>query len=361
MSSSSITGILPNEHETHKHVFFCKTYHQALQAMLYAMDKQERTAVVMLYTRDMLDGRFRYENTDLITLVPVNAHRALLPAHKVISLPLLTKEELMVARWLQDYDVTLHAFPPAKEIMLYTRDDIIVHDGGDIARMRINGHIPETDNPFVYRVLVRELPSDYNPETDKKLVQWDYMQVLENLSQDNLAQIKKWFCVDKNIATGDNDVLLIHYEPDPAIFPYRETVHYLVDTLVEDLCADGYNVWFKPHHKRKWTTIIDHPNVHLLPAYLPAELLLTATNGKFEYIAGVRSNAVGVLCERMQCKAIEGFSVDAKKVFTYGVSPALKLHGVRAYTKGLLRIARALIKNKEVLRKWEYWNRVYFL
>lgn len=358
--SASISNQLPDtlEFETPKHAFFVKSWGQLLQAMIYAISKKERTAIVLLITPEFLAGSScRFKDSEYIRFVPVDPKRALIPIQAFITQQFLTREEISVAIWLQDYDVQLHTFSPANDIALYKRDDIIVHDAGDYSRMRIDKQLPDSDNQAVYRIYLKELPLDYNPATDKKVRTWDYMQALRNLSAEEADIILDTFNV-RTIATGDKDVLFLHSEPEAEKFTQAQIdhIHYLVSVLCEHLIAEGYTVWFKGHPKRFWLPK-GVEGLRYIPHFLPAELLTLNVDGNFEYIASVRSSAVDTLCTETGCKAVNGISVNAKKAYKLGNLRHIRTQGYHAYKKGLLRVARALLTNQDILRLWETWCR----
>lgn len=358
--SASISNQLPDtlEFETPKHAFFVRSWSQLLQAMVYAISKKERTAIVLLITPEFLAGSScRFRDSEYIRFVPVEPKRALIPIQAFLTQKSLTREEISVAIWLQDYDVQLHTFSPADDIALYKRDDIIVHDSGDYSRMRINKYLPDSENKAVYRIYLKELPKDYDPVYDKKIRVWDFVKALKELSAEEADTILETFNV-RSIATGPKDVLFLHSEPEATKFTKEQIshIHYLVSVLCEHLIADGYTVWFKGHPKRMWLPR-GVEGLRYIPHFLPAELLILNVDGNFEYVASVRSSGVDILCEKAGCKAINGISADAKKAYKLGNLRHIKHQGYHAYKKGLLRVARALLTNQDMLRLWESWCR----
>lgn len=337
-----------------KNVFFTESYTQVLYAMVYALHKKEYTSIVLLGSRNFLRAFFKFENHPLFNFIPASeAIRTFLPVGQLISLPEISKEEFSVARWLQDYDVQIHVFPPAYRVQLYNRDDIICHYIKDSHYMRTRGYLPETDNVYVYKIYASpSYETSVKQDTDSKIITFDWEKALkEGLSEEDLQAISYRMNV-KKLYPASKSVLYIYDEPEGLSAGAINLLRYHTVKLIHDLASDGWEVWFKGREDGLWAPI-NQADVKILPPYIPHQYYLThcLPDSQFTHVINFAQS------EPVISSGKSVIPWDTKKTLTLYGYLLTEAGGIRAYKKGLLRVARALLTSQDMLRLWESWCR----
>lgn len=354
MSTSSACPYQHLAYPNPKNVFFADSYSKILYAMVYALYKKEFTSIVLLGSHNFLRAFFKFEDHPLFNFIPAGpALRTFLPVNQLVSLPEITKEEFSIARWLQDYDVQLHMFPPTSPVQLYSRDDIVGHYINDNHFMRVRGYLPETDNIFVYKIF--SAPSyELSSKTaeDEKIEIFDWVHVLEHeLSDADKSDIKyRMNVVDLHPST--KSVLFIYSEPDGVDKEAKYLLRYHTSRLLQDIAASGWEVWFKGEESGNWAPV-GAPNVKILPPYVPYQFYMTncLPDTTFTHVINFASSEPAL---SIGAPMIPWDTRKAMLLRNYNMTQA---DAVRVYKKGLLRVARALLTNQDVLRLWETWCR----